>query len=211
VHDDLPCFDDANERRGKPSVHRAFGERIAVLAGDALIVLAFQALASNDVPQQYIAALLRIVTRAVGMPAGIVAGQARECEPRVALSSYHLEKTGALFAAATMAGAASAGFAHEPWRELGEQLGLAYQVADDIRDVAGNAQLLGKPVGQDLAHARPSAALELGVAGAVARLDQLVKAAAESVPACPGAAGLRTLIEIEAKRFLPEGLALRAA
>jgi geranylgeranyl diphosphate synthase type II len=70
VHDDLPCFDDANERRGKPSVHRAFGERIAVLAGDALIVLAFQALASNDVPQQYIAALLRIVTRAVGMPAG---------------------------------------------------------------------------------------------------------------------------------------------
>jgi geranylgeranyl diphosphate synthase type II len=212
VHDDLPCFDDASERRGKPSVHRAFGEGIAVLTGDALIVLAFDALATGDaVPAQVLKALINIVSRAVGMPAGIVAGQARECEPRVALVSYHLEKTGALFAAATMAGAASAGVAHEPWRELGEQLGLAYQVADDIRDVAGSAQQLGKPVGQDLTHARPSAALELGLSGAIARLDQLVKAAVDSVPGCPGAAGLRTLIEIEAKRFLPEGLVLRAA
>ena len=212
VHDDLPCFDDASERRGKLSVHRAFGERLAVLAGDALIVLAFEALAAHDdVPEQYLGVLIRIVARAAGMPAGIVAGQARECEPRVALASYHLEKTGALFAAATMAGAASAGVPHEPWRALGEQLGLAYQVADDIRDVAGSAEALGKPVGQDLAHARPSAALELGLAGAIARLDQLVECAAQSVPDCPGAAGLRTLIEIEAKRFLPEGLALRAA
>jgi geranylgeranyl diphosphate synthase type II len=84
-------------------------------------------------------------------------------------------------------------------------------VADDSRDVAGSAEQLGKPVGQDAAHGRPSAALELGVSGAVLRLDQLVKAATESVPACPGAAGLRALIEIEARRFLPEGLVRRAA
>jgi geranylgeranyl diphosphate synthase type II len=212
VHDDLPCFDDADERRGKASVHRAFGERIAVLAGDALIVLAFQTLATDNwVPKEHLAALIGIVSRAVGMPAGIAAGQARECEPRVALTSYHLEKTGALFAAASMAGAASAGRAHEPWRALGEQLGLAYQVADDIRDVAGSSELLGKPTGQDAMHARPSAARELGLAGAIERLDQLVSAAAESVPVCPGAAGLRALIEIEAKRFLPEGLVRRAA
>jgi geranylgeranyl diphosphate synthase type II len=212
VHDDLPCFDDANLRRGKPSVHRAYGERIAVLTGDALIVLAFQALASpNAVPSQYLGTLIRIVGQAVGMPAGIVAGQARECEPHVALAPYHLEKTGALFAAATMAGAASAGASHEQWRQLGEQLGLAYQVADDIRDVAGSAEELGKPIGQDQAHARPSAALELGLAGAIKRLDQLIDAATQAVPACPGANGLRTLIGIEAKRFLPEGLAQRAA
>jgi geranylgeranyl diphosphate synthase type II len=212
VHDDLPCFDDANERRGKPSVHRAYGERVAVLAGDALIVLAFQALATDGaVPNQHLGALVRIVAQAVGMPAGIVAGQARECEPHVALAPYHLEKTGALFAAATMAGAASAGASHEGWRQLGEQLGLAYQVADDIRDVAGSAEELGKPIGQDQAHSRPSAALELGLAGAIKRLDELIEAATESVPACPGANGLRTLIEIEAKRFLPEGLAQRAA
>lgn len=212
VHDDLPCFDDAGERRGKPSVHKAFGERIAVLAGDALIVLAFQTVAEGaaHVPARLVR-LMSIVAGSVGMPAGIVAGQARECEPHVALSSYHLEKTGALFAAATMAGAAASGVPFESWRTLGERLGLAYQVADDIRDVAGKAEELGKPVGQDLALGRPSAALELGIDGAIGRLDELVAEAADSIPDCEGAAGLRALIKIEAKRFLPAGLVRRAA
>lgn len=212
VHDDLPCFDDADLRRGKPSVHRAFGEATAVLTGDALIVLAFQTLARGAAraPDRLVE-LLSITCQAVGMPQGIVAGQARECEPHVALAPYHLEKTGALFAAATMAGAAASGVEAAPWRTLGERLGLAYQVADDIRDVAGSAEDLGKPVGQDLSLGRPSAALELGVAGAMRRLDELIAEAVHSVPACPGAAGLRALIEIEAKRFLPEELVQHAA
>jgi geranylgeranyl diphosphate synthase type II len=212
VHDDLPCFDDAQQRRGKPSVHKAFGERIAVLTGDALIVLAFQTVAegASHVPA-YLGDLMGIVAGSVGMPFGIVAGQARECEPHVALSSYHLEKTGALFAAATMAGAAASGLPFEAWRTLGERLGLEYQVADDIRDVAGTSEDLGKPVGQDLALGRPSAALELGLAGAVRRLDELVTQAVESIPNCDGAAGLRALIKIEAKRFLPAGVVRQAA
>jgi len=212
VHDDLPCFDDAEKRRGKLSVHKAFGERIAVLTGDALIVLAFQSLTRGALhAPDRLGALIEIVAASVGMPSGIVAGQARECEPHVALASYHLEKTGALFAAATMAGAAASGRTAGPWRMLGERLGLAYQVADDIRDAAGNPEELGKPIGRDLALGRPSAAQELGLAGAIARLDELVAEAAESIPECDGVAGLRALIQIEAKRFLPASLVRRAA
>ena len=102
VHDDLPCFDDAQTRRGHPSVQAAFGEPLAVLAGDALIVQAFQALAqaATRSPQR-LAPLLTIIARGTGMPFGIVAGQAWECEPRVALADYQRAKTGALFTAAT--------------------------------------------------------------------------------------------------------------
>ncbi|EWY39513.1 geranylgeranyl pyrophosphate synthase [Skermanella stibiiresistens SB22] len=209
VHDDLPCFDDAAVRRGKPSVHRAFGEPLAVLAGDALIVLAFETLARGAVAQ--LPALLLCVGRSVGMPFGIVAGQAWESEPRVDLARYHRAKTGALFAAATVGGAAAAGVESDCWRSLGEKLGEAFQVADDIRDVAGDPDDLGKPVGRDAALNRMSAARELGIDGALDRLDLLVAEAADSIPRCPGGAELRTLIRLEAQRFLPKELVRVAA
>src|SRR5690242_8860196 len=121
VHDDLPCFDNADLRRGRPSVHAAFGEPLAVLAGDALIVLAFQTLAKASCPPLRMAKLINIVGSCVGVPRGIVAGQAWECEPEVDLSHYHRSKTGALFAAATVCGAAAAGFENpDAWRDLGE-------------------------------------------------------------------------------------------
>ena len=139
VHDDLPCFDDADTRRGKPSVHKSFGEPLAVLTGDALIVLAFQTLALGaiDAPDR-LAGLIDVVSRAVGGPSGIVAGQAWECEASVSLSDYHRAKTGSLFAAATIAGAVAAGGEPEPWRRLGECLGEAFQVADDICDLTAD-------------------------------------------------------------------------
>ncbi len=212
VHDDLPCFDDAPLRRGKPSVHRAFGERLAVLTGDALIVLAFQTLARGlACTPGRLAPLLMIISRSVGMPNGIVAGQARECEPAVDLAEYQQEKTGALFAAATMAGAAAAGADPAPWRRLGEKLGEAFQVADDLHDAAGNPDTLGKPIGRDVALDRPSAVRSLGFDGAIARLNLLVDEAAASVPPCPGAEGLRELIVLETQRFLPKELWRRAA
>jgi len=210
VHDDLPCFDDADTRRGQPTVHRAFGERLAVLAGDGLIVLAFENLAWNTLRQpERLAQLTMIVGRAVGISHGIVAGQAWECESNVDLTAYHREKTAALFAAATEAGAAAAGMNPAPWRTLGENLGLAYQVADDLRDVASSAEELGKPVGQDAAHDRPSAVAELGLDGAVDRLIELVNGAIKSVPDCPGADDLRALVRGEMQRLLPEPLAQR--
>ena len=106
VHDDLPCFDDATTRRGRASVHFAFGESLAVLAGDALIVRAFQTLgaAASRSPLR-LPALLSTIASSTGMPHGIVAGQAWECEPRVLLSDYQRAKTGSLFSAATIAGA----------------------------------------------------------------------------------------------------------
>jgi geranylgeranyl diphosphate synthase type II len=215
VHDDLPCFDDAPTRRGKPSVHRAFGERLAVLSGDALIVLAFQTLARAGAltgHAQRLPVLLLTLGRSGGAPTGIAAGQAWECEPRVVLADYQRAKTGALFAAATVAGAAAAG-AEDPerWRSLGERLGEAYQVADDLRDAAGSSEDLGKPVGRDAALGRPSAARELGIAGAMRRLEQLVASAIGAIPACPGAAALREVIVAEAGSLLPKELARRAA
>ena len=214
VHDDLPCFDDAAERRGKPSVHAAHGERLAVLAGDALIVLAFETLAraaSGSVNAGRLVPLIRSVGRGVGMPLGIAAGQAWESEPSVPLSTYHQAKTGSLFVAATRAGAAAAGADPEPWMLLGQRVGEAYQVADDIRDAAGSAAELGKPVGQDEALGRPSAVQELGLDGAVRRLKALVAEGTASIPPCPGQEALRALIAAEARQFLPRELARLAA
>lgn len=212
VHDDLPCFDAADTRRGRPSVQRAFGERLAVLAGDALIVAAFEVLGvSAKRHLSRLPVLLKTVCQGVGMPMGIVAGQAWECEPQVALREYQQAKTGALFAAATMAGAQAAGADGTPWRALGEQLGQAYQVADDIRDVAMDASALGKPGGQDLALGRPSMARELGLEGALAEFHRLVQATLLTVPGCPGAAQFRQMIRREAERLVPPHLVERVA
>lgn len=205
VHDDLPCFDDAETRRGRPSIHRAYGERIAVLTGDALIVLAYETLARGAASHPArLVALMRTIGSGVGMPHGIVAGQAWECEPRVALADYQQAKTGALFVAACVAGAQAAGRDPTCWRRLGERLGEAYQVADDVRDVAADPAALGKPIGRDAALGRPSAAEAFGLAGAVALFERLVADALASIPECAGAPKLRALIRAEAERLLPE-------
>jgi geranylgeranyl diphosphate synthase, type II len=212
VHDDLPCFDDAAVRRGRPSVHRAFDERIALLAGDALIVLAFQALARAAIgAPSKLGKVISIVARAVGAPGGIIAGQAWECEPQIQLSSYQRAKTGALFAGAAAAGASAAGYDGRCWYALGERLGEAYQIADDIRDVVSAPAEIGKPTGRDQALGRPNAVLQLGMATAVERLESLVEAAVENIPDCPGADDLRAHIRGEATRLLPRELARPAA
>jgi len=212
VHDDLPCFDDAPLRRGLPSVHCAFGERLAVLAGDALIVLAFQALAAGArATPQRLAPLLSTISQGVGMPFGIVAGQAWECEAQVVLSDYQRAKTGALFAAATMAGAQAAGRDARMWRPFGEWLGEAYQIADDIRDVMADAKQIGKPVGRDSVLGRPSAAREHGLREAIRRFDALIDSASGAIPACRGAPALRALVRHEAERLVPRAWLAQSA
>jgi len=208
IHDDLPCFDNAATRRGKPSVHCAFGERLAVLAGDALIVLAFQVVARGFAHRpDRMGAMIATVGRGVGGPAGIVAGQAWECETRVNLADYQRAKTGALFVAAAMAGAQAAGADGAAWRLFGERLGESYQVADDIVDVAADPQQLGKPTGQDVALDRPSAARELGLVGAIEHFETLVSQSIAAIPPCPGSALLRVLIRKEADRLIPAEVA----
>lgn len=212
VHDDLPCFDDAPTRRGKASVHCAFGERLAVLAGDALIVTAFEVLgrSAQSAPARLVP-LLATITASVGMPTGIVAGQAWECESQVVLDDYQRAKTGSLFAAAAVAGAQAAGADATPWRALGERLGEAYQVADDIQDVASAPEQIGKPTGRDRMLGRPSAVEQFGLMGAVQRVKDLVAAAVDAVPVCAGAGSLRMLIQAESQRILPRDLARLAA
>jgi geranylgeranyl diphosphate synthase type II len=204
VHDDLPCFDDAATRRGRASVHWAFGQPLAVLAGDALIVMAFQTLAAaaGKSPLR-LPGLMKIIADSVGMPSGIVAGQAWESESRVSLMQYQRAKTGSLFVAATCAGALSAGADPKAWMALGDCLGEAYQVADDIRDVMGQAELLGKPVGQDAQHARPNAISDLGLGGAIVHFESLIQAAADSIPEGPSAAAMRALVWQESERLVP--------
>ncbi len=206
AHDDMPCFDDADSRRGQPSVHKAWGEPLGLLAGDALIVMAFEALGQSATGARSVArlpALLATVSRGVGAREGIVGGQAWECEPRVDLGRYQRAKTGALFVAATCAGALAAGRDPQPWTALGECLGEAYQVADDIRDVLGDAAQLGKPVGQDAQHGRPSAAADLGLVGALQHFQGLMQRAVDSVPDCPAREALRRLVRAESERLVP--------
>ncbi len=212
VHDDLPCFDDAATRRGKPSVHAAFGEPIAVLAGDALIIMAFECLAKEGVmAPARLAPLLAIVARGVGMPGGIVAGQAWESEPDPLVEPYHRAKTGALFVAALMAGAVAAGADPLPWRLLGEKMGSAYQVADDLLDAVSAGEDADKPVGRDVALGRPSMVAQLGLKGAYNLLQTLVAEAAAAIPPCEGEEDLRELVRIQATRLVPKQLARSAA
>jgi geranylgeranyl diphosphate synthase type II len=204
VHDDLPCFDDADIRRGKPTVHRAFSEPLSVLTGDSLIVLAFEVLAeaAADTPGRALK-LIRLLAAQTGMPGGICAGQGWESEAQVDLRAYHRAKTGALFVAATQMGAVAAGQDAEPWGELGARIGEAFQVADDLRDALYDAEALGKPAGQDAVHARPSAVVTMGVQGAIRHLRDILSGAIASIPSCPGEAELAALVRAYAERMTP--------
>lgn len=211
VHDDMPCFDDAATRRGQATVHTVFGEPLALLTGDALIILAYQTLARAGVAQPArLAGLLQTISDGVGAPDGIVAGQAWECESRVSLSQYQRAKTGALFVASTCAGAQAAGADPMPWRGLGECLGEAYQVADDIRDVLLHSDQLGKPAGQDAQHGRPSAAHDLGLADAIHLFRRLMQNAIDSVPDCPSRTAMRQIVLRESERLMPQSTCERA-
>ncbi len=205
VHDDMPCFDDADLRRGKPAVHRAFSEPLAVLTGDSLIILAFETLAraGRHAPKEALDLVLALSRRS-GTPYGICAGQGWESEAEVDLSAYHLAKTGALFIAATEMGAIAAGEDPAPWVELGARIGEAFQVADDLRDALMDEESLGKPAGQDDLHGRPNAVAELGVEGAIARLQDSLAGAIASIPSCPGEAQLAHLVRRTADKLVPD-------
>jgi len=206
VHDDLPCFDDADMRRGKPALHKAYSEPLAVLAGDSLIIMGFQILAraSGEGPARALKLIDILGTRS-GMPFGICAGQGWESEDQIDLSAYHQAKTGALFIAATQMGAVAAGQDPTPWGELGARIGEAFQVADDLRDALCDEKVLGKPAGQDDLHGRPNAVAALGASGAIKRFDDILGGAISSIPACPGEAALAQMVRAYADKLVPAG------
>jgi geranylgeranyl diphosphate synthase type II len=203
VHDDLPCFDNAAIRRGVISVHARFGEATAVLVGDGLIVASFDVLARAVVADPRLAPTIAVLSRAVGANGGLVAGQAWESEPATDVQRYHHAKTGALFEAATTMGAIAAGADPARWRRLGVLIGEAYQLADDLADLVASPHALGKPVGQDLLHGRPSAALELGIPRALDHLAAQIERISDAVPDCRGADALRAWLAGACQRLFP--------
>ena len=213
VHDDLPAFDDADTRRGKPSVHRAFSEALAVLAGDSLIMQAFETLARlSDADAGRGLRLTRALAHHGGMPLGICAGQGWESEAPEAIDllAYHRAKTGALFVAATQMGAIAAGHDAEPWTELGDRIGRAFQIADDLRDAVPTKEETGKPSGQDSQHARPNAVAAHGVEAALDELKATLGGAIASIPSCPGEAQLARMVTHQAERITPRLQSVRA-
>jgi len=180
--------------------------------GDTLIVLAFETVARACATAPDLAGPLGLLmARSAGSPHGLCAGQAWESETDPVLEDYHRAKTGSLFTAASTAGAMASGADPAPWRALGDRLGEAYQVADDLRDVAAHPEELGKPTLRDATLLRPNAVAELGVDGALARLQALLQEAVTSIPQCPGHAALRELVLTQAKRLIPKSLAQSAA
>lgn len=163
IHDDLPCMDDADLRRGKPSCHKAFGEAMAVLAGDALLTHAFWVLARlpqlSGAAAPTVLAIIDEVAAAAGT-GGLIGGQVAdlEAEGRAQelsgdeLRSIHARKTGALFRASVRTGAMLGEASDDVLAALtryGEELGLAFQITDDILDVVGDTAAMGKRAGQD--------------------------------------------------------------
>jgi geranylgeranyl diphosphate synthase type II len=196
VHDDLPCFDDAALRRGVPTVHKVFGQPIAVLVGDALIVQAFDTLARTREPE-----LIRVLAKATGPAGGIIAGQAWESEPSPPIEEYQRAKTAALFEAAACMGAVATGGAPEPWRAFGELVGRAYQAADDLVDALKSSAESGKSSGRDGEKKRPSVVRAFGVEAARRRVRTHLETAAAAAPSCPHSNVVRSWLGALANRL----------
>ena len=159
IHDDLPAMDNDDYRRGKPTNHKVFGDGIAVLAGDALLTLAFEVMLRQEgAAPETLVTVVSEMSRAAG-PYGMVGGQVLDIEGEgrrldlTALRKIHMGKTGALFCAAIRSGAILAGAKEEELAALtlyAERFGLAFQITDDILDVTGDEAAIGKPVGSDV-------------------------------------------------------------
>jgi geranylgeranyl diphosphate synthase type II len=159
IHDDLPAMDDDDLRRGRPTCHKVFGEAIAILAGDALLTLAFEVLSRLEgIDAERKIRLVEELARASGTVGGMIAGQVHDMEGErktptpMLLESIHRAKTGALLRASVRMGAIYAGASPEELAalsEYGERTGLAFQIVDDLLDVEESSEALGKTAGKD--------------------------------------------------------------
>lgn len=189
IHDDLPCMDNDAMRRGKPSNHIVFGEANALLAGDALLTLAFETALSADAAPAVKAEAALLLARAAGC-AGMVAGQVMDLRNEARTASLDevretdLRKTGALIRAAAEIGVVAAGGSKDQRAAAcayAEAIGLAFQIVDDILDVTGDAQTLGKPIGSDAENQKSTYVSLLGLARSQALTESLTQQAKEAL------------------------------
>jgi len=203
VHDDLPSMDNDTLRRGQPTAHVRFGPAMAILAGDALLTRAFGLLAESD--DSRAGKLAEILARSAG-PAGMIAGQAADMDlcssgdGIQAIEFIHLRKTAELISAATQMGAIASGADETVVSHLGRfglQLGLAFQLVDDLLDILGQSETLGKTPGKDLAAGKRTHASMIGLDKAKQLAGTLTKAAiSELEPLGPRAEKLKLLAHL---------------
>ena len=209
VHDDLPCMDDDDVRRGRPTVHRVYGVPAATAAGVAMVPLAarqaYRSAAGLGLGPAACGAVVRELMRAAGA-GGMIGGQLLDLEGEghalglASLERIHRAKTGALITAAVMLGGMAAGADDErldALRRYGDAIGLAFQIADDVLDVTSTTDELGKTAGRDLDLRKSTYPALLGVEGATARARALVEEACAALEA----AGLLTPALEQAARF----------
>ena len=194
IHDDLPAMDDDDFRRGRPTNHKVFGEAIAILAGDALLTEAFILMSSPEYAAKVGPARLLPVIQEIGICAGsrgMVGGQVVDMESEgkkdidLATVQYiHTHKTGALMKASVKAGAILGGAEGDllvAMTRYGEAIGLAFQIADDILDIEGTTEQIGKDAGSDQARGKATYPAVMGLADSKRRAQELVDLALESL------------------------------
>lgn len=184
IHDDLPAMDDDDLRRGRPTNHKVFGEAMAILAGDGLLTYAFEVLTANSKPAT-VAALVRAVARGVGTQ-GMVGGQVLDMEGEgqkatiESVRAIHSWKTAALIAACCEAGALASGAGQTEFEHLasyGRNIGLAFQIVDDILDLTSTPEQLGKTPGKDAKSGKSTYPAVLGVEASKVEADRLANLA----------------------------------
>lgn len=184
IHDDLPCMDNDDMRRGKPSCHKAFGEDTALLAGDALLTLAFSAAAKTEgIPPQRVLRAISVLADNAGIE-GMVGGQVMDLEFEKTgadvdgLKEMYLKKTSCLLKATAVCGCVLAGADEECIKyaaEYADSLGLAFQIIDDILDCTADEKTLGKPIGSDEKNGKTTFVTLYGIDGARKRAKELSK------------------------------------
>jgi geranylgeranyl diphosphate synthase type II len=202
IHDDLPAMDDDDLRRGQPSCHAEFGEAIAILAGDALLALAFEVLTREIRPLAVAARCVAALSRAAGASA-LVGGQVEDLEAEFAkgdlaqLESIHRRKTGALFNVSLQLGGLVAEASDEQFTILetyGNKLGLAFQIVDDVLDLQGDEVAMGKRLGKDSERGKLTFPALLGVEESRRKASSLIEQACSALdPLGDRGRGLRTL------------------
>ena len=182
IHDDLPCMDNDDMRRGRPSCHKAFGEDTALLAGDALLTLAFKTAAETDgIPSDRVLKAIAVLAENAGI-SGMVGGQVEDLAFEKSgatigeLRGMYLKKTSCLLSAGAVCGSILAGADEEELKyaaEYAEKLGLAFQIIDDILDCTSDEKTLGKPIGSDEKNGKTTYVTLLGIDGAKAEAERL--------------------------------------